>query len=61
MGLDYAMGRGLNQNDVQANSWYGKAAQQGHLSAEINLATDCYVGRGIEQSYAHLNLDDALA
>ena len=33
----YANGRGVPEDDAQAVSWYRKAAQQGHVKAQLNL------------------------
>jgi TPR repeat protein len=46
LGWGYDKGLGVAQDDVQAVSWYRKAAEQGHVLAQFNLAI-CYAyGRG---------------
>ena len=37
IGLRYASGRGVPQDDAEAVTWYRKAAEQGHADAQNNL------------------------
>lgn len=50
VGYNYAIGKGVAQNDVQAVHWYRKAAEGGQSGAMLNLATRYANGKGIEQS-----------
>lgn len=56
-GAEVAMG--LRESAIgrhaAANSWYRKAATQGSLSAEINLADDYEAGKGMTRNYARAN------
>jgi uncharacterized protein len=38
IGLMYRQGRGVTQNDNEANKWFQKAADQGHLHAQHKVA-----------------------
>ena len=37
LGVIYANGRGVEQNDAEAVRWYDLAAEQGNASAQYNL------------------------
>ena len=37
LGLMYANGQGVHQDDAQAVRWYRKAAEQGYAKAQYNL------------------------
>ena len=56
-GAEVAMG--LRESAIgryaAANSWYRKAALQGSLSGEINLADDYETGKGMTRNYARAN------
>ena len=47
----YRRGEGVEQNDVKAAEWYIKAAKQGNVSAQFNLALMYENGQGVEQSH----------
>lgn len=49
LGLIYAHGRGVPQNDIQALIWYSKAAHQIHAQAQSNLAFMYATGRAVPQ------------
>ncbi len=49
LGMMYAQGHGVEQDDEQAVSWYRKAAEQGHTIAQYNLGWMYRQGRGVEQ------------
>ena len=42
MGQAYKLGRGVPKDWAMAESWYRKAAQQGHMQAEDNLGLNLY-------------------
>ena len=37
LGVMYAEGRGVPQDDAKAIKWFRKAAEQGHADAQLNL------------------------
>ncbi len=47
LGMMYAEGRGVEQNDGQAVGWYLKAAEQGHAAAQGPLGFMYAEGRGV--------------
>ena len=49
LGLAYANGDGVPQDDRQAVAWWRKAAKQGVTDAEYCLGKAYYVGRGVPQ------------
>ncbi|MBK7004176.1 MAG: sel1 repeat family protein [Burkholderiales bacterium] len=49
MGLVYFDGRGVAQDDRQAEAWYRKAAAQGYTSAQVNLGLMYFFGRGVSR------------
>src|SRR5690242_6465122 len=52
MGMKYAAGQDLEQNEFEAANWYRMAAEQGHAQAQNNLGMMHYNGQGIPQSYS---------
>ncbi len=48
---------------VDALSWWGRAAEQGHAKAPFNLGVACYRGEGVPQDYvlAHMWLNLAVS
>ena len=42
-------------------SWYRKAAEQGHVTAQNNLAYMYYKGRGVRQDYVQAHMWVSLA
>lgn len=50
LGDMYKEGRGVEQNDKEAEKWYRKAAEQGNANAQFNLGLMCESGRGRGQS-----------
>ena len=50
LGITYAHGRGVPQNDTTAVKWYEKAAEQGDAGAQFNLGTMYARGLGVPQS-----------
>ena len=51
LGISYARGEGVLQNDVEAVRWYRAAAEQGFTLAQHNLGFMYENGRGIPQNY----------
>ncbi len=47
LGLMYADGEGVSQNDAEAVNWYRKAAEQGLADAQYNLGVMYDNGRGV--------------
>jgi hypothetical protein len=52
LGYDYYLGRGVQQDYMQAAVWWRKAAEQGFASAQNNLGVLYNRGQGVPQSYA---------
>jgi hypothetical protein len=50
LGLRYAAGEGVNQDDKEAAVWFTKAAENGNVKAQEALATRYWVGRGVTPS-----------
>ncbi len=55
LGLRYYKGDGVKTNVQEAVIWYRKAAEQGHLRAQSDLALCCINGIGLEK-----NVDEAI-
>jgi TPR repeat protein len=51
LGLMYADGQGVTQDDTAAMSWFRRAADQGNAAAQFNLAMMYGRGQGVPQSY----------
>ncbi|HDR2334007.1 TPA: SAM-dependent methyltransferase, partial [Enterobacter kobei] len=49
LGLMYANGQGVVQDDQQAAAWFRKAAEQGYADAQCNLGVMYAEGRGVPQ------------
>jgi TPR repeat protein len=49
LGVMYANGQGLGQDDVAAVFWYTQAAEQGHALAQYNLGGMYSSGRGVQR------------
>ena len=52
LGLAYATGRGVSQDDAEAARWYRLAANQGEALAQYNLGFAYATGRGVPQDDA---------
>jgi TPR repeat protein len=52
IGVMYAKGQGVPQNDAEAVRWYRLAADQGNAAAQLALASMYAKGRGVQQSDA---------
>ena len=50
LGVMYAHGKGVAQDDVEAVKWYRKAAEEGIASAQFNLSVMYDNGRGVVQN-----------
>ncbi|MEI6706775.1 MAG: GIY-YIG nuclease family protein [Methylococcales bacterium] len=51
LGLMYQLGKGTNRDYKEAIEWYKKAANQGHIDAQINLARMFYDFSWITKNY----------
>jgi hypothetical protein len=51
LGVMYAKGRGVPQDDAEAVKWYRLAAEQGNVTAQYNLGVMYAKGRGVPQDY----------
>ncbi len=51
LGVMYANGEGVPQDDKEAVKWYRKAADQGYAKAQTNLGWMYEFGRGVSQDY----------
>jgi hypothetical protein len=50
LGLRYASGDGVRQNDTEAARWFTKAAENGSVKAQVALGTRYWAGRGVPPS-----------
>ena len=51
LGLMYARGQGVAQNDAEAAKWFRLAAAQGHAGAQYNLGAMYQDGKGVAKEY----------
>lgn len=51
LGFLFHKGLGVAQDDVEAASWFEKAADKGQAEAQLLLGTLYFFGEGVEQSY----------
>jgi TPR repeat protein len=63
LGLKYARGSGVPENDVEAVRWYRMAAEKGHPGAQWSLGTMYENGDGVQEdvivAFMWLNLSSA--
>ena len=52
LGLRYATGEGVPQDDAEAARWYRLAAEQGNVTAQVNLGVMYFNGAGVPQDDA---------
>jgi TPR repeat protein len=52
LGVMYAKGQDVAQNDAEAVKWYRLAADQGNMLAQNNLGVMYFNGRGVTQNHA---------
>jgi putative methionine-R-sulfoxide reductase with GAF domain len=50
LGLRYASGDGVQQDDTEAARWFTKAAENGNVKAQVALSTRYWAGRGVPPS-----------
>lgn len=50
LGMRFAEGDGVAEDDAQAVTWFRKAAAQGHVAAQFNLGNQYGSGSGVAQS-----------
>jgi TPR repeat protein len=51
LGVKYALGEGVAQDDKEAVKWYRKSAEQGYAIAQYNLGVMYDKGQGVPQDY----------
>jgi TPR repeat protein len=51
LGFLFHKGLGVTQDDVEAASWFEKAAAKGQAEAQLLLGTLYFFGQGVRQSY----------
>jgi TPR repeat protein len=51
LGFLFHKGLGVTQDDVEAASWFEKAARKGQAEAQLLLGTLYFFGEGVQQSY----------
>ena len=51
LGLMYAGGRGVEQDDAEAAQWFRRAAEQGEPRAQANLGFSYALGKGVPLDY----------
>ncbi|MEX4104695.1 sel1 repeat family protein [Haemophilus influenzae] len=51
LGVMYAKGQGVKQDDFEAVKWFRKAAEQGYADAQAYLGLAYTEGRGVRQDY----------
>jgi TPR repeat protein len=63
LGLMYANGEGVAENNVEAMKWFRKAAEQGNATAQFYLGVMYGKGKGVAQDYvaAHMWMNLARA
>jgi len=52
LGMRYASGEGVKQDEKEAASWFLKAAENGNVKAQATLGTRYWGGRGVPASLA---------
>lgn len=50
LGLRYASGDGVKQDETEAAVWFAKAAENGNVKAQVALAARYWAGRGVSPS-----------
>jgi TPR repeat protein len=53
LGVKYANGEGVPEDDAEAVKWYRRAAEQGSAPAQSNLGALYYDGKGVPQDYVY--------
>ena len=51
LGVMYASGEGVPENDAEAVKWYRKAADQGYAQSQLNLGVMYANGAGVPENY----------
>ena len=51
LGVMYANGNGVPEDDAEAVRWYRKAAEQGHIEAQYRLGRAYATGEGVPEDY----------
>jgi len=61
LGLRYASGDGVKQDDKEATDWFSKAAENGNVKAQAALGTRYWAGRGVAPSLSQAYFWSVLA
>ncbi|MFZ0759576.1 MAG: GAF domain-containing protein, partial [Candidatus Sulfotelmatobacter sp.] len=61
LGLRYASGDGVTQDDKEAAAWFTKAAENGSVKAQVALSTRYWAGRGVPPSLSQAYFWSVLA
>ena len=56
LGMMYAQGQGVPQDDKAAVQWFRRAAEQGDANGHFTLAGIYYFGEGVPQDYVHAHM-----
>ena len=56
LGVMYARGEGVSQDNAEAVKWYRKAAERGHVVAQDNLGNMYQYGFGVPQDYVQAHM-----
>ena len=51
LGVAYAHGEGVPEDDKEAVKWFRKAAEQGHAGAQFKLGSAYFNGEGVLEDY----------
>ncbi|MEN6604756.1 MAG: tetratricopeptide repeat protein, partial [Bryobacteraceae bacterium] len=61
LGVMYAQGVGVAQDDAEAARWFREAAQRGHARAQYNLGSMYFNGNGVAKDYVQAHMWLSLA
>ena len=61
LGVIFANGKGVPENDGEAVKWYREAAEQGHAGGQFGLGSAYFLGRGVPENYLQAYMWLALA
>ena len=50
LGYMYSVGKGVNQDPVEAARWFRMAAEHGHVGAQVTVGLFYWNGEGVEQN-----------
>jgi uncharacterized protein len=52
LGIMYADGKGVSQDDAAAGKWHRLSAEQGYAPAQLNLGLDYFNGKSVPRDFA---------